>query len=323
MKRILIFLLLFLLPLPVLADLEAHFLDVGHGDCTIITCDGEAMIIDGGNAGCSQLVFNYLTNHGISTLKYAVATHPDADHIGGLPAAFHAAKVQKLLSPVSQHDEGRFRPLKETAQEQSVPITVPDAGDTFSLGTAKITILSPVIRFASTNDLSIVLRIDYGDTSFLFTGDASTAVERDLIARKSNIAADILHVSHHGSSTGTSADFVKVVSPEYAIISCTNDSTSPSRETLYNLASIRTLITAQKGTIIIKSDGETLSVSSAQTAEAGQEQYIGNSNSKVYHRSTCESAIVMKDHNKVYFESVEQAEKMGYRPCKRCDPGNK
>lgn len=74
---------------------------------------------------------------------------------------------------------------------------------------------------------------------------------------------------------------------------------------------------------IITCDGETLSVSSAQTAEAGQEQYIGNSNSNVYHRSTCESAIIMKDHNKVYFESAEQAEKMGYRPCKRCDPGNK
>lgn len=320
MKRVLFFIIFLLLPLTAFADLEAHFLDVGHGDCTIILCDGEAMIIDGGNAGCSQLVYNYLTNHNVSVLKYAVATHPDADHIGGLPSAFHAAAVQTLLSPVADHEESRFLTLKKTAQEFSVPVTVPEAGQVFQLGGARMTVLSPAIKFADVNDLSIVLRIDCGETSFLFTGDASSAVERDLIARKSNLDADVLHVSHHGNNTGTTSAFVSAVSPEFAVISCADNSASPSWDVLYNLAGIRTLITAQKGTIIIKSDGETLAVSSTQTADAGQEQYIGNRNSNVFHRGSCESAVTMKDKNKVYFDSAEQAERQGYRPCKNCSP---
>lgn len=321
MRKLLLLLLLILLPTVAFADLEAHFLDVGHGDCTIITCDGEAMIIDGGNAGSSQLVYNYIKNHNISVIKYAVATHPDADHIGGLPAAFHVAKVQTLLSPVDDYDENRFVTLKKTAQEQSVALTVPEAGQLFQLGGAQITILSPVIRFADSNDLSIVLRIDYGKTSFLFTGDASTAVERDLIARKSKLNADVLHVSHHGSSTGTSPTFVSAVSPDYAIISCAEDSASPSREVLFNLAETRTLITAQKGIIVITSDGEILSISCEKIAEKKEDLYVGNSNSRVYHFASCESVTTMKDKNRVYFDSVEQAESKGYHPCKRCSPG--
>lgn len=321
MKKLLSFLPIFLCYSHAFADLEAHFLDVGHGDCTIITCDGESMIIDGGNAGCSQLVFNYLTNHGISELKYAVATHPDADHIGGLPAAFHAANVQMLLSPIASHDESRFETLSKTAQEKSVPLKVPKAGEVFSLGNATITVLSPVIMFADTNDISLVLRIDYGETSFLFTGDASSAVERDLIARKTNLSADVLKVSHHGSNTGTTSAFVSAVSPEYAVISCSDNSGSPSWDVLYNLADTYTLITAQKGTIVISSDAEMLSVSYEQfPAEKQAERYIGNINSKVYHRSTCQSAITMKDKNKVYFESTDQAENNGYRPCNNCSP---
>lgn len=318
MKKILF--LLLLIPTFALADLEAHFLDVGHGDCTIITCDGESMIIDGGNAGCSQLVFNYLTNHGITDLKYAVATHPDADHIGGLPAAFHAANVQILLSPIASHDENRFKTLTKTAQEKSVALTVPAAGEVFSLGNATITVLSPVIMFADTNDLSLVLRVDYGENSFLFTGDASTAVERDLIARESNLDVDVLHVSHHGSRTGTSDAFVKAVSPDFAIISCADDSDSPSRDVLYTLADTRTLITAQKGTIILHSDGINISVSGTESAETAQEQYVGNANSQVYHLSICESATTMKEKNKVFFDSTEQAESKGFRPCKNCSP---
>lgn len=322
MKRIIILLLLLLLPLTAFAELEAHFLDVGHGDCTIIVCDGEAMVIDGGNSSCSQLVFNAISNLGITELKYAVATHPDADHIGGLPAAFHAANVQNLLSPVKAHDEKRFNTLRETAQEKAVPLIIPEAGQTFTLGGAQITILSPVISFADTNDMSLVFRIDYGETSFLFTGDASSAVERDLIARKSNLDADVLKVSHHGSSTGTSPDFVAHVSPDLAVISCADKSDAPSRETLYALAEIPVLITAQKGNIVIVSDGSNLTTSGEKkpTSSQGQDYYIGNARSKVFHRSTCDSVARMSEKNKTVLDSIDQAESKGYTPCKNCSP---
>lgn len=323
MKRILIFLLcLLLLPSTAVAELEAHFLDVGHGDCTMIICDGEAMIIDGGVAGRSQQVHSYIKRLGITTIKYAVASHPDADHIGGLPAAFHAADVEILLTPVAEHDEKRFQTLIETAQEHSTQVVVPKAGGILSLGGAMIEILSPVIMFADTNDMSLVLRIDYGSTSLLFTGDASSAVERDLIARNARIDADVLKVSHHGSSTGTTQAFVRAVSPEYAVISCAEASSAPSREALYALADTRTLITAQKGTIVIKSDGRKLTIASGAPA-ADQEQtasYIGNSNSKVYHDTRCQSVEDMKEKNRVAFLTADQAEAAGYRPCKNCCP---
>lgn len=319
--RKLLLLILLLFPLPALADLEAHFLDVGHGDCCIIICDGEAMIIDGGISSCSQQIYNYIKSHDITQIKYAVASHPDADHVGGLPAAFRAANVQALLSPVAEHDEKRFNTLLHTAEEYNVPVMVPKAGDVFQLGGAQITVISPVIQFADINDLSLVLRIDYGVTSFIFTGDASSSVERDLIARQAALDADVLKVSHHGSSTGTSASFVKAISPEYAIISCSDDSDYPSREALYNLSDIRTLITAQKGTIIIRSTGKQLSVSYDRLSEEMHAAlFVGNKNSKVFHRNDCESVAATKDKNKVFFESSEQAEQSGYRPCKNCNP---
>lgn len=319
MKKLLVFLLL-ILPIYAFADLEAHFLDVGHGDCTIITCDGETMIIDGGVSSCSQQVFNYLRNLGITDIKYAVASHPDADHIGGLPAAFHAASVKTLLTPISDHDENRFVILLKTAQEQSATVTISKAGDVFRLGNAKITILSPVIMFADTNDMSLVFRLDYGETSFLFTGDASTAVERDLIARKSDLDADVLKVSHHGSNSGTSSEFVAVVSPQYAVISCEN---MPSIEVLYSLAEPCTLITAQKGNIIIRSDGIALTTGYEKTSSPQTNQFVGNANSKVFHLSICDSVSTMSEKNKRYFDTIEQAESKGYRPCKNCSPKRK
>ena len=322
MKRLLIFLFLLLLPSTAVAELEAHFLDVGHGDCTIIICDGEAMIIDGGVAGRSQQVHSYIKRLGITTIKYAVASHPDADHIGGLPAAFHAADVEILLTPVAEHDEKRFQTLIETAQEHSTQVVVPKAGGILSLGGAMIEILSPVIMFADTNDMSLVLRIDYGSTSLLFTGDASSAVERDLIARGARLDADVLKVSHHGSSTGTTQAFVRAVSPEYAVISCEETKNTPSWEVMYALADTPTLITAQKGTIIIQSDGIQIAVTSGAPAvdQESISAYVGNANTKVYHVSSCRSVDSMQDKNRVAFPTADQAEAAGYRPCKNCCP---
>lgn len=320
MKRIFLFILLLIFS-TASADLEAHFLDVGHGDCTIITCDGEAMIIDGGNAGCSGLVFNYLKNNGITDLKYAVATHPDADHIGGLPAAFHASNVRMLLSPIETSDENRFNVLLNTARQKSVPLVVPEAGTVYSLGSSQVTVISPVIKFADSNDISIVLRIDHGKSSFLLMGDASTAVERDLIARKSNLDADVLKVSHHGSDTATSTAFLNAVTPDIAVISCAANSGAPSWNVLYALADKRILTTAQKGTIILRSDAETLSISNEDIlTETQTNSYVGNRNSLVYHYPSCEGVAKMKDKNKVYFETKEQAESRGYRSCDICDP---
>lgn len=316
MKRIIIFLLIFLLPLPALADLEAHFLDVGHGDCTIITCDGEAMIIDGGQSGESDRIFTAIRNLGITDLKYAVATHPQSDHVGGLPAAFHAATVHALYTPVTEYDSERFQTLLDKAAEMSVPVIVPAAGDTLPLGGAKITVIAPIKQYKDANDMSIVLRIDYGNHSFLLCGDAGEAVEKVLIKAGADLDVDVLKVAHHGSDSATNPDFVNAVSPRYAVISCSARYDNPDEavlNALYTVPFCDVLRTDINGDVVITTDGEQLTV-------ATEYYYVGNANSEVFHRMTCNSVDKMKQSNKVTLYTPGQAEYKNYRPCKNCSP---
>lgn len=298
------------------ADLEAHFLNVGHGDCAIIICDGEAMIIDGGQSGESDRVYTAIRSLGITDLKYAIATHPQADHVGGLPAAFHAATVHALYTPVTEYDSDRFQVLLDKAEEMAVPVIVPAAGDTFSLGGATITIISPIKLYKDANDMSIVLRIDYGQRSFLFCGDAGTAVENALLKAGSHLNVDVLKVAHHGSRSATSPEFAQAVYPEFAVISCSARYDNPDDEVLtalHRLSGCNVLRTDTNGDIAIRTDGEQITC----TAEY---QYVGNLKTKVYHRMTCNSVAKMKKDNEVVFFTREQAEYEKYRPCKNCSP---
>ena len=296
--------------------LEAHFLDVGHGDCVIIICDGEAMIIDGGQSGESDRVYTAIRSLGITDLKYAIATHPQADHVGGLPAAFHAATVHALYTPVTEYDSDRFQVLLDKAEEMSVPVIVPAAGDTLSLGGATITIISPVKPYKDANDMSIVLHIDYGQRRFLFCGDAGTAVEKALLKADAELAADVIKVAHHGSKSATSTDFANAVSPAYAVISCSARYDNPDEEVLtalYGVSGCNVLRTDTNGDIVIRTDGEQLTC----TAEY---HYVGNHKTEVFHRMTCNSVAKMKRDNEVIFFTREQAEYEQYRPCKNCSP---
>lgn len=316
MKKLLLFLALLLFPLHALADLEAHFLDVGHGDCIIITCDGDAMIIDGGQSSESDHVFTAIRTMGITDLKYAVATHPQSDHIGGLPAAFHAATVQSLYAPVTEYDSDRFQTLIDKANEMSVPVIVPTAGDTFPLGGATVTVIAPIKQYKDPNDMSIVLRIDYGNHSFLFCGDAGESVEKALIKAGANLDTDVLKVAHHGSNSATTTDFVNAVSPRYAVISCSARYDNPDDEVLnalYTVPFCDVLRTDINGDVVITTDGEHLTV----TAEY---YYIGNARSEVFHRMTCNSVEKMSNGNKVTLYTPGQAEHENYRPCKNCSP---
>lgn len=316
MKKLLLFLAILLFPITAFADLEAHFLDVGHGDCCIIVCDGEAMIIDGGESSYSDLVFTAIRNLGITDLKYAVATHPQSDHVGGLPAAFHAATVHALYTPVTEYDSERFQILLDKAEEMSVPVIVPAAGDTLPLGGAKITVIAPIKQYKDANDMSIVLRIDYDETSFLLCGDAGEAVEKALLKAGTDLNVDVLKVAHHGSNSATTAAFAKAVTPRYAVISCSARYDNPDDEVLASLYALQlcdVLRTDINGDVVISSDGEQLTVTT-------EYHYIGNANSDVFHRKTCNSVDRMKESNKVTLYTPGQAEYKNYRPCKNCSP---
>lgn len=267
MRKVLLCFILLLLPLSALADLQLHFLDVGQGDCTIVVCDGESMIIDGGPESESRVVCSYIRDTlGLTHVDYLVATHPHEDHIGGLADVLNTVPVDMLYSPVSEWDSSWFQKMKESAQAQGTQIEIPNDGDTLPLGGATVTVLHcwpDAGTFTTINDASIVTRIDYGDTAFLITGDAEYTAELMMVDSGLPLKADVLRIAHHGSDTSTTQEFLDAVQPQYAIISVGSDNEygHPAPEILLRLqhAYISVYRTDLHGTIVCTSDGQKMS----------------------------------------------------------------
>ena len=269
MRKVLWVCLLFLLvPVLALADLEVHFMDVGQGDCAVVLCDGEAMVIDGGPRASAGRVFRYIRDTlKLQHIDYIVSTHPHLDHVYGLSSVLNAAPAELILSPVTSWNSKAFESMLKYARRQGAPLTVPHEGDTLQLGGAVITVLHcwpEAVEQGMTNDSSIVLRISYGNTSFLFTGDAETWSEYMMLDSGLNLRADVLKVSHHGSATASCREFLNAVRPAYAVISVgrNNEYGHPHREVLSRLqnAGASILRTDELGTVIIRSDGASVSV---------------------------------------------------------------
>lgn len=315
MKKLLLLIAIFLLPLTALADLEIHFLDVGHGDSAIIICNGAAMLIDGGDSGESDRLYTALRDLGVTELQCVIATHPQADHVGGLPAAFHAAEVGTLYTPVTSYDNERFQTLIDKAAEMSVPVVVPEPGDYFTLGSSVVTFLAPLREYRDPNDMSIIVRVDYHDQRFLFCGDAGKSAEKDLLKSGADLDADVIKIAHHGSDSATTPDFIQAVSPRYAVISCSARYDNPDADVLATIlaAGCDLLRTDDNGDITLRSDGESITIET-------EVYYVGNVNSEIYHRHTCTSVSRMSEKNKTTIYTVDQAEYEGYRPCKNCSP---
>lgn len=241
-------------------SLYIHFLDVGQGDCALVLCDGYAMLIDGGEASESSKVYAYLKAQGITHLDYIVASHAHSDHVGGLSGALNYAKVDDAFCPVLEYDTKTFRSFANYLRQQNITITIPCAGDTFDLGRAKVRILGPQRDYEDENDTSIVLKVIYGETSFLFSGDATRIAEADILDAGYDLSATVLKVGHHGSDTSTSYPFLREIKPEYAVISVGRDNVygHPADNTLSRLrdANVVVLRTDLQGTIICASDGK-------------------------------------------------------------------
>lgn len=298
-------LLIMLIPCMAFAELTVHFLDVGQGDSAIIICDGEAMIIDGGLRGQSSKIYSFLqknyrdaqlTNRNITIngednrrkiiFMYMIATHPDRDHIGGLPAVFQLFKVPYIYSPVKEYDSDRFNILLNSANEQKTKIKVPFDCDSIDLGGATVTFYNAesekksfIRKFADrilrrdepeenpeNNDMSLVVKIVYKEVTFLFTGDIEAEAEKRLLASGINLKADVLKVAHHGSKGSSTIDFLEKVQPEYAVISAGKNQKykHPSAETLMALQDINMDIklfrTDLHGDITFTTDGKSIEI---------------------------------------------------------------
>ncbi len=332
------------------AGLTVRFLDVGQGDSALVVCDGEAMLVDGGESSESSKIYSVLKSQGITKLKYIVATHPHADHAGGLPGALGAASCEKVLSPVSDSDNASFQKLEKKCREKKIPIEVPAEGDTYTLGGAAITILGPTDEIPDDpNNNSLFFRLDYGTVSFLFTGDAEQ-MEQQLIMfnEYDSLKADVLKMPHHGSSNGASEAFLNAVDPDYAVISCGygNSYGHPHEETVSLLQQHGTKVyrTDLQGDIVCTSDGKRLTFapekttaqdlyssgseleSAAQKSTAGAagadtHPYIVNKNTGKFHYPSCGSVKKMKESNKRSVTATrEQMIADGYSPCGNCKP---
>ena len=263
-----------------------------------------------------------------------ISTHPHDDHVGGLSAALNACTVGKIYSPVTTYESKPFSSLTKYANAQNIEITVPILGESFQLGSASVEFLSPNRNYDLMNDNSIIVRIEYGDTSFLFTGDAGSEAQHDVIGANHDISSTLYKVGHHGSETGTSELFLNKVRPQYAVISVGKENTygHPYEQVINSLLTIGATVyrTDECGHIICYSDGETLSfctekqpsirIPTELVVNVSTATYIGNSNSKKLHYADCSSVDDMKEKNKVEFYSREVALAQGYVPCKRCNP---
>lgn len=243
---------------------KVHFIDVGQADAALVICDGKTMLIDGGNSADSNLIYTYLKKQGVSHLDYVIATHAHEDHVGGLSGALNYATVGTVYCPVKSYSSNAFNNFVKYVQQRGSSITVPSQGHSFSLGSARCTVLA-VNTSSDTNNSSIVLRIVYGNTSFLFTGDAEREVEEAMINRGVPLSATVLKVGHHGSYTSTSYAFLWNVMPQYAVISCGKDNSygHPHNEVLSRLhdADVWTFRTDLQGDIVCTSNGSSVSFS--------------------------------------------------------------
>ena len=239
--------------------LYVHYIDVGQGDSELICCGGEYMLIDAGEPSAGDAVVDYLNERGIEKLEYVVCSHAHADHCGGLDAVVENFEVGTVFTSPYAGSTPSYEIFTEAVEKNDLELTVPTLGESFSLGEARFEFIGPLEEYDNLNDDSLVMRLEYGDTSFLFTGDMTSKAERDLLEDGANVKCDVLKVGHHGSSGSSSYRFLYEAQPKIAVISCEagNSYGHPHEEALSRLGDADAEIyrTDLDGSIVIFSNG--------------------------------------------------------------------
>ncbi|MFA6285711.1 MAG: ComEC/Rec2 family competence protein [Parcubacteria group bacterium] len=239
-------------------SLQVVFLDVGQGDSILIQKGMKQILIDGGSNGKTELaeLGKYLP-YSDDEIELVIATHPDRDHIGGLVDVARNFKIGKVIATAAEKDTAVFKEWKDIREYNRIETLGAIKGDEINFYGSKIRIISPGSSVdaaaGDANNKSVVTRFDFGDNSFLFTGDIEAPAEKEILASGENVDVDFLKVAHHGSKYSSSEEFLDAASPETAVISVGADNSygHPHEETLEKLRSrnINILRTDEKGDI--------------------------------------------------------------------------
>lgn len=252
-------------------NLDVYFLDVGQADSILLSNNGHYMLIDAGNNEDGPKLVNYFKSLGITKFDYVIATHAHEDHIGGMDDIIKNFDIGTFYMPDLITTTKTFEDVLDALSEKQIAFETPTIDQEFSFSDTKITTLYVNNEAKNLNDSSIVLRLKHGTNTFLFTGDASTKVEKQLLNK--NIASDVLKVGHHGSRYSTSKEFLNKVNPQYAIISVGINNTykHPHDETLKKLNDKKIIIyrTDQEGTIVAESNGNIIQFKTIKTDTNG------------------------------------------------------
>ena len=248
--------------------MRVHFIDVGQGDSIFLESpNGKTMLVDGGVKGAGQKVVSYLKELGVNKLDIVVATHPDADHIGGLIPVLNSIDIGQFYDSGKVHTSQTFEEMLTLIDTKNIPYNVPKAGDSLEFDAdINVKVLNANEHATDNNDASIVLKVTYGNVSFLLTADAGIALEKEMM--QNDVKATILKAGHHGSNTSSSAEFIQKVHPEVTILSYGegNKYGHPHAEVVERLQAIGSKIyaTAEAGTVIVSTDGVNYDVNSKE-----------------------------------------------------------
>jgi len=247
------------------SNLIVHYIDVGQADSILIQINNKNLLIDGGNKDDGDKIIKYLKGQGVTKLDYVIATHPHEDHIGGMASIIKKFDLGKFYAPKKLNSTDVFKNMVLALKNKNLQIIEAKAGASLNLGkNVNCEILAPNSSDYgdNLNNYSVVVKLTYGDTKFLFTGDAQKQSEKEMLKKGYDLSSDVLKVGHHGSVSSSSKEFLDKVQPKIAIISCgkDNDYGHPHKETIDELKKrkIKIYRTDKDGTIVFESDGKNI-----------------------------------------------------------------
>lgn len=250
-------------------DFAVHYIDVGQGDCSLVVCDGKTMLIDAGENGHEEDVINYLHSQSVEKLDYIIASHQHSDHIGGLAEVIEEFGADTLIMPrltkAQTPTNSTYTAFLKAIQNSDMKVLSSKVGDIYQLGSATFEIYGPVTDdVEDINSMSIIMKVTYGENTFMFTGDAEKDEELEVVDTGADLDCDVLKVAHHGSKTSSCKEFLAEVTPEICVIQVgeNNDYGHPHEAPLKRIKSYTEEIYRNDicGDIVIYSDGRNLTV---------------------------------------------------------------